>query len=220
MTTTTLYHPSFPQWLQQMPRRGLMFVLSSPSGAGKTSLSRALLEGDSQIQLSISATTRPMRPGEVNGVDYFFHSERDFLDMVSEGKFLEYAKVFGNHYGTPSSFVEEKLGQGRDVIFDIDWQGTQKLRKKRPEDLVSVFILPPSMAALEERLRSRAQDSDETVLRRMTKAAGEISHWMEYDYVIINQDFDHSLMMLRSILAAERCKRVRQPGLEAFVEGL
>lgn len=203
-----------------MPRRGMMFVLSSPSGAGKTSLSRALLEGDNQIQLSISATTRPMRPGEVDGRDYFFHTEREFLDMVSEAKFLEYAKVFGNHYGTPAGFVEDKLAQGRDVIFDIDWQGTQKLRKKRPDDLVSVFILPPSMVELENRLRGRAQDSDETVLRRMTKASGEISHWMEYDYVIINRDFDHSLMLLRSILAAERCKRVRQLGLEGFVEKL
>lgn len=211
---------AFPHWLHTMQRRGIMFVLSSPSGAGKTSLSRALLEGDDHLTLSISATTRAMRPGEQHGKDYFFYSEREFLDMVSAAQFLEYAKVFGNHYGTPSSFVEEKLTSGKDVIFDIDWQGTQKLRKKRPDDLVSVFILPPSMAELESRLRGRAQDSDETVLRRMTKANSEISHWGEYDYVIINTDFDHSLSLLRSILAAERCKRVRQLGLEKFVEGL
>jgi guanylate kinase len=203
-----------------MQRRGIMFVLSSPSGAGKTSLSRALLQDDNHLTLSISATTRGIRPGEENGKDYFFYSEREFLDMVSTAQFLEYAKVFGNHYGTPSSFVEEKLTSGKDVIFDIDWQGTQKLRKKRPDDLVSVFILPPSMAELESRLRGRAQDSDETVLRRMTKADSEISHWGEYDYVIINSDFDHSLDLLRSILAAERCKRVRQLGLGKFVEGL
>lgn len=211
---------TLPHWLETMPRRGVMFVLSSPSGAGKTSLSRALLEGDKQLTLSISATTRPMRPGEEHGKDYFFYSEKEFLDMVSAAQFLEYAKVFGNHYGTPSSFVESQLTRGKDVIFDIDWQGTQKLRKKRPDDLVSIFILPPSMAALESRLRSRAQDSDETVLRRMTKASGEISHWGEYDYVIVNEDFDHSLSLLRSILAAERCKRVRQLGLNKFVEEL
>ncbi len=203
-----------------LARRGMMFVLSSPSGAGKTSLSRALLDGDEQLVLSISATTRPMRPGEENGRDYFFLSERDFLDKVSGGEFLEYAKVFGNHYGTPASFVEDQLASGRDVIFDIDWQGTQKLREKRPADLVSVFILPPSMAELERRLRSRAQDAEETVLRRMTKASGEISHWAEYDYVIINNDFDQSLDLLRCILYAERCKRSRQPGLEGFIEKL
>lgn len=210
----------FPQWLNSLPRRGMMFVLSSPSGAGKTSLSRALLEGDSQLVLSISATTRAMRPGEVQGRDYFFHNEREFLDKVSEGKFLEYAKVFGNHYGTPATFVDEQLANGKDVVFDIDWQGTLKLREKRPQDLVSVFILPPSMAELEKRLRSRAQDNEETVLRRMTKAASEISHWGEYDYVIINNDFDHSLSLLRAIVAAERCKRLRQPGLEDFVAAL
>lgn len=210
----------FPNWLQQIPRRGMMLVLSSPSGAGKTSLSRALLEDDPALTLSISATTRAMRPGEQDGVDYFFLNESSFLDKVSAGDFLEHAKVFGYHYGTPASFVEAQLTSGKDVIFDIDWQGTQRMRKKRPDDLVSIFILPPSMAELENRLRSRAQDSDETVLRRMTKAAGEISHWDEYDYIIVNQDFEHSLTMLRSILAAERCKRARQPGLSSFVESL
>jgi guanylate kinase len=201
-------------------RRGMMFVLSSPSGAGKTSLSRALLEADSNLVLSISATTRPSRPGEVAGKDYFFLSEREFLDKVSGGDFLEYAKVFGNHYGTPSSFVDQQLSAGHDVVFDIDWQGTQKLRDKRPADLVSVFILPPSMAELERRLRQRAQDAEETVLRRMTKASGEISHWAEYDYVLVNHDFDESLNNLRAILTAERCKRARQPGLATFVESL
>ncbi len=216
MTQTTL----FPQWLKTMPRRGMMLVLSSPSGAGKTSLSRALLEGDDAPILSISATTRTIRPGEVDGRDYFFVSEHQFLDDIASGKFLEHAKVFDYHYGTPAKFVEDNLAAGKDVIFDIDWQGTQKLREKMPQDLVSIFILPPSMEELENRLKTRAQDSDEIVLRRMTKAASEISHWDEYDYVIVNRDFEHSLSLLRSILAAERCKRFRQPGMKAFVEAL
>lgn len=210
----------FPDWLDGVQRRGMMLVLSSPSGAGKTSLSRALIESDPHLTLSISATTRAMRPGEVEGHDYFFLSEHDFLDQVSDGKFLEHAKVFGYHYGTPAAFVDEQLEQGRDVIFDIDWQGNQRLRKRRESDLVSVFILPPSMKELESRLRGRAQDSEEIVLRRMTKASGEISHWHEYDYIIVNRDFDLSLRLLRAILAAERCKRARQPGLKAFVDGL
>lgn len=201
-------------------RRGMMLVLSSPSGAGKTSLSRALIAEDDELLLSVSATTRTSRPGEVEGKDYFFLSERDFLDQVSDNQFLEHAKVFGYHYGTPAHFVDEKLHQGYDVIFDIDWQGTQRLRKKRPDDLVSVFILPPSMQELEDRLRKRAQDSEEIVLRRMTKAAGEISHWEEYDYVLVNRDFDQSLHQLRAIITAERCKRARQPGLESFVGSL
>jgi guanylate kinase len=208
----------FPQWLTNTPRKGMMFVLSSPSGAGKTSLSRALIENDPALVMSISATTRSPRPGEVNGKDYFFHSEKEFLDLVSDNRFLEHAKVFGYHYGTPAAFVDEQLASGRDVIFDIDWQGTKRLKQMRSEEVVSVFILPPSMAELESRLRKRAQDSEETVLRRMTKASSEISHWEEYDYVIINRDFDHSLELLRAILNAERCKRKRQPGLAAFVE--
>lgn len=210
----------FPQWLEDMPRRGMMFVLSSPSGAGKTSLSRALLESDPHLVLSISSTTRERRPGEEHGRDYFFHSERQFLDMVADGQFLEHARVFGQHYGTPSAFVESNLQKGLDVVFDIDWQGTKQLREKKAEDLVSIFILPPSMLELESRLRRRAQDSDETVLRRMAKAATEISHWGEYDYVIINRDFDHSLELLRAILNAERCKRMRQPNLQEFVDSL
>lgn len=201
-------------------RRGMMFVLSSPSGAGKTSLSRALIESDPHLVLSISATTRPMRPKEVEGKDYFFLSETEFLNRVSHNDFLEYAKVFDAHYGTPASFVNAQLEDGMDVLFDIDWQGTQRLRQKCPQDLVSVFILPPSMQELENRLRKRAQDSDDTVLRRMTKAASEISHWDEYDYVIVNKDFDHSLEKLRAILIAERNKRTRRPGLKDFVASL
>ena len=201
-------------------RRGMMFVLSSPSGAGKTSLSQALIKSDSHLTLSISATTRPIRPGEVDGKDYFFATESDFLNNVSDNQFLEYAKVFDAHYGTPRAFVDSKLEAGMDVLFDIDWQGTQRLRQKRPQDLVSIFILPPSMEELEARLRKRAQDSDDTVLRRMTKAASEISHWDEYDYVIVNKDFDHSLEKLQAILTAERCKRTRRPGIREFVDAL
>lgn len=207
----------FPDWMDKIQRRGMMFVLSSPSGAGKTSLSRALIESDPRLVLSVSSTTRKPRPGEKDGEDYFFLSESEFLDLVSEARFLEYAKVFGHHYGTPAGFVDEQLTSGRDVIFDIDWQGNQRLRKKREADLVSVFILPPSMSELEKRLHTRAQDSEETVLRRMTKASGEISHWDEYDYVIVNSDFNRSLQLLRAIIAAERCKRIRQPGLNEFV---
>ncbi len=210
----------FPDWLNQIQRRGMMFVLSSPSGAGKTSLSRALIENDSKLTLSISATTRAKRPGELDGKDYFFLSESDFLDKVSSGQFLEYAKVFGYHYGTPAGFVQENLDAGKDVIFDIDWQGNQRLRKRCSDDLVSVFILPPSMQELETRLRNRAQDNEETVLRRMTKAAGEISHWDEYDYIIINNNFERSLQILQSIITAERCKRIRQIGLKEFVQNL
>ena len=201
-------------------RRGMMLVLSSPSGAGKTSLSRALIEQDPHLVLSISATTRPKRPGEQDGKDYFFLSESEFLNRAAANQFLEHAKVFDAHYGTPVSFVDEQLEAGMDVLFDIDWQGTQRLRQKRPQDLVSVFILPPSMQELEARLRKRAQDSEETVLRRMTKAASEISHWDEYDYVIVNKDFDHSLEKLEAILTAERCKRQRRPGLKEFIASL
>lgn len=201
-------------------RRGMMFVLSSPSGAGKTSLSRALIEKDDHLVLSISATTRPIRPGEEDGKDYFFTDESDFLNRAAKNEFLEHAKVFDAHYGTPAQFVDEQLSAGMDVLFDIDWQGTQRLRQKRADDLVSIFILPPSMEELESRLRKRAQDDDQTVLRRMTKAASEISHWDEYDYVIVNKDFDYSLEKLQSILDAERCKRIRRPDIKAFVESL
>jgi guanylate kinase len=201
-------------------RRGLMLVLSSPSGAGKTTISRRLLESDSNLSLSISATTRPRRPAETDGTDYFFVSGERFAEMVEEGELLEYAVVFGNNYGTPRAPVEAALESGRDVLFDIDWQGTQQVREAARDDLVSVFILPPSNAELERRLHSRAQDSDEVVRSRMAKAADEMSHWAEYDYIIINDDLDKSVEQVEAILTAERLKRERRIGLRAFVEGL
>ncbi|TXG84800.1 MAG: guanylate kinase [Sphingomonadales bacterium] len=201
-------------------RRGLMFVLSSPSGAGKSTLSRALLASDPDIALSVSATTRPMRAGEVDGRDYYFVDRARFDAMVSQGAFLEWAKVFDNRYGTPRAPVEAMLDQGRDVLFDIDWQGTQQLHQARPEDLVRVFILPPSIAALHARLHSRAQDSADVIAGRMARAAGEISHWAEYDYVLVNDDLEDCLSRLKIILAAERLKRQRQTGLSEFVRTL
>ncbi len=201
-------------------RRGLMFVLSSPSGAGKSTLARALLESDPDISMSVSATTRPMRAGEIEGRDYYFVDPARFDAMVSEGAFLEWAKVFDNRYGTPRAPVEAALDQGRDVLFDIDWQGTQQLHQARPEDLVCVFILPPSIAALHARLQSRAQDSAAVIAGRMARAAGEISHWAEYDYVLVNDDLSLCLSRLRSILAAERLKRRRQTALSELVRTL
>ena len=201
-------------------RRGLMLVLSSPSGAGKTTLSRMLLESDDQIAMSVSATTRPPRPGEQNGKDYFFVTHEKFADMVEEDEFLEHATVFENHYGTPKGPVEKALQQGHDVLFDIDWQGTQQLQEQVPNDLVRVFILPPSMEALHSRLRTRAQDSDEVVTKRMAKASDEITHWAEYDYVLINDDLEKSFANLKTLLTAERQKRSRQKGLNDFVKSL
>jgi len=201
-------------------RRGLMLVLSSPSGAGKTTLSRQLLENDSKIQLSISCTTRDKRPGEKDGVDYKFIDTATFRGMIDRGEFLEHARVFDHYYGTPRPAVEAALDTGRDMLFDIDWQGTQQLKKKGREDLVTVFILPPSTRDLERRLISRAQDSHEVVARRMAKAADEMSHWAEYDYAIINKDIATSLNQLKSILTAERLKRERQSGLAGFVKAL
>lgn len=201
-------------------RRGLMFVLSSPSGAGKTTLSRRLLAQESNISMSVSVTTRTMRPGEVDGKDYYFVDQPKFDSMVGNGEFLEHAEVFGNCYGTPKAYAEAHLKRGEDVLFDIDWQGTKQLRAAAPDDLVSVFILPPSLDELERRLRSRAQDSEETVQKRMAKAISEISHWTEYDYVILNQDVDEALVKITSILHAERLKRERQEGLIPFVETL
>jgi guanylate kinase len=201
-------------------RRGLMLVLSSPSGAGKTTLSRQLLTNDSQIQLSVSCTTRERRPGEKDGVDYRFIDTASFRGMVERGEFLEHARVFDHYYGTPRQPVEVALNTGRDVLFDIDWQGTQQIREKAREDLVSVFILPPSTRDLERRLISRAQDSPQIVQRRMAEAAEEMSHWAEYDYVVINRDIATSLMQLKSILTAERLKRERQYGLAALVKAL
>jgi guanylate kinase len=201
-------------------RRGLMFVLSSPSGAGKTTMSRKLLEQQNNIDMSVSVTTRKMRPGELDGKDYFFVDHAMFDGMVARQEFLEHAEVFGNFYGTPKKFAEANLKRGQDVLFDIDWQGTKQLRAAAPNDLVSVFILPPSLTELERRLRARAQDSEEVVQKRMEKAISEISHWTEYDYVIVNQDLDAALEKITSILHAERLKRERQEGLATFIETL
>ena len=201
-------------------RRGLMFVLSSPSGAGKTTLSRQLLARDSDISMSVSVTTRAKRPGEEHGKDYYFHTKEEFKEMVAMRGLLEHAEVFGNFYGTPKTYVEQQLQAGRDVLFDIDWQGTHQLRDKSKEDLVSVFILPPSIEELERRLHSRAQDSVEVVKARMEKAISEISHWDEYDYVIVNSDMNIALDKISDILQAERLKRERQEGLKPFIRTL
>ncbi|ABA04944.1 guanylate kinase [Nitrobacter winogradskyi Nb-255] len=201
-------------------RRGLMFVLSSPSGAGKTTLSRLLIERVEGLSLSVSATTRPMRPGEVDGRDYAFVDEKTFAAMVERNDLLEWAHVFDNHYGTPRAPVDAALSSGRDVLFDIDWQGTQQLREKARDDVVSVFILPPSAADLERRLHTRAQDSDDVIRERMARAAHEVSHWAEYDYIVINRDIDEAFAEVQSILKAERLKRERRTGLTAFVREL
>jgi guanylate kinase len=201
-------------------RRGLMFVLSSPSGAGKTTISRAILERASSIVMSVSMTTRTKRPGEVASQDYSFVDTADFNMMVNRGELLEYAKVFGHYYGTPMGPVMEALDSGKDVLFDIDWQGTQQLEEKARADLVSVFILPPSTAELEKRLRGRAQDSPEVVANRMQRAPDEMSHFPEYDYIIVNRNVENSIEMALSILQAERLKRERQTGLGEFVKGL
>ena len=201
-------------------RRGLMLVLSSPSGAGKTTLSRMLLQADRHIELSVSVTTRPQRPGEIDGRDYHFIDMVRFESMVKSGKLLEWAKVFGHRYGTPRIPVEKALRAGRDVLFDIDWQGTQQLREKARDDLVSVFILPPTVTELQRRLERRAQDTRAIIAGRMAKAAGEMSHWPEYDYVIVNRDKKDAFAEVRAILAAERLKRERQIGLSAFVRDL
>ena len=201
-------------------RRGLMLVLSSPSGAGKTTLSRRLLEFDPNVMLSVSVTTRKIRPGEEQGRDYRFINRKQFDAMVEKNELLESAEVFDNYYGTPAKPVIEALATGRDVLFDIDWQGTQQLREKARNDLVSVFVLPPSIPELQRRLHSRAQDNYETIHRRMAKASDEMSHWAEYDYVVINRDLDQAFDEMKAILAAERLKRERQPGLSDFVRGL
>ncbi|MEQ8354121.1 MAG: guanylate kinase [Kiloniellaceae bacterium] len=201
-------------------RRGLMLVLSSPSGAGKTTISRRLLESDGNLSLSISATTRPPRPGETDGEDYIFVGQDRFDEMVAQGELLEHALVFGNNYGTPRAPVEAALEKGQDVLFDIDWQGTQQVREAARDDLVSVFILPPSHTELERRLHSRAQDSADVVQHRMAKAADEMSHWAEYDYIIINDSLETSVEQVEAILTAERHRRERRVGLRAFVEEL
>jgi guanylate kinase len=201
-------------------RRGLMLVLSSPSGAGKTTLSRMLLDKDRGVMLSVSVTTRPKRPGEVEARDYRFINRRQFDALIRKNELLEWAEVFDNYYGTPVKPVMDALKAGRDVLFDIDWQGTQQLRDKARNDLVSVFVLPPSVPELERRLHTRAQDDYETIHRRMAKAADEMSHWAEYDYVVINRDIKQTFAEVKAILAAERLKRERQNGLYDFVRGL
>src|SRR3984885_7157333 len=203
-----------------MHRRGLMMVLSSPSGAGKTTISHRLLESDSDLTLSISVTTRTKRAGEVEGRDYRFVDQTEFNIMVNRDQLLEHAKVFGNYYGTPRAPVEKALTEGRDILFDIDWQGTQQLAEKARDDLVSVFILPPSWRELEQRLYSRAQDDPSEINRRMAKASDEMSHWAEYDYVIINRDLAKSGAAVRAILQSEPLKRRRQVGLAEFINGL
>ena len=197
-----------------------MLVLSSPSGAGKTTIARALLKLDNHISMSVSTTTRSKRPGEVSGSDYQFVDLTTFNLMVNRQELLEHAKVFGNYYGTPRALVEASLSEGRDVLFDIDWQGTQQLAQNARDDLVSVFILPPATMELHRRLERRAQDPAEVVAQRMAKAPDEMSHWAEYDYIIINRDIEDSVAAVQSILVAERLKRERQVGLTEFVKGL
>ena len=201
-------------------RRGLMFVLSSPSGAGKTTLSRLLIERMPDLKMSVSATTRTVRPGEIDGRDYYFVDNEKFEQMVKRSELLEWATVFEHRYGTPRAPVEAALSVGQDVLFDIDWQGTQQLREKARADVVSVFILPPSAADLEKRLHSRAQDSDEVIRTRMSRASHELSHWAEYDYIVINHDIDEAFAEVQSILKAERLKRERRTGLTTFVREL
>jgi guanylate kinase len=206
--------------MTQIQRRGLLLVMSSPSGAGKTTLSRRLLAADSNIAMSVSVTTRAPRPGEIDGKDYHFIAQEEFIRLRDRGDLLEYAEVFGNFYGTPKRPVQEALQAGRDVLFDIDWQGTQQLAQAMEEDLVRIFILPPSAEELRERLIRRAQDSAATVAKRMAKAADEISHWPEYDYVIVNEDINVAGAEIDAIITAERLRRRRRVGLTQFVRDL
>jgi len=210
--------PSTDQPIRQ--RRGLLIVLSSPSGAGKSTISRLLLEADSEVTMSISATTRPRRPGEVEDVDYHFVDDSRFDQMVEDGEFAEWAYVFDHRYGSPKEPIKDALKVGHDILFDIDWQGTQQLRGAFGTDLVRIFILPPSMEELERRLRSRGTDSEDVIQSRMTRAASEIGHWGEYDYVLINEDMDECLAEVQSIIAAERMRRDRRPYLFDFVRRL
>ena len=205
---------------QMISRRGLMLVLSSPSGAGKSSISRHLLEQDDNLYLSVSATSRKRRPGEVEGRDYSFVSTEEFQLMINRGDFYEYAKVFDNYYGTPKAPVESKMREGQDVLFDIDWQGTQQMKAQARDDLVSVFILPPSIAELEKRLNKRGQDTADVVAKRMSKASDEMSHYPEYDYIIVNHNLEESVAQVRAILDAERHKRDRLTGLTDFMKSL
>ncbi|KEO89906.1 guanylate kinase [Erythrobacter litoralis] len=212
--------PVSPIQSPALRRRGLMFILSSPSGAGKTTLSRMLLEQDPEIKLSVSVTTRPPRPGEVDGVHYHFRSDAEFDAMVEEDDFYEWAHVFGYRYGTPKGIIRAALKEGQDFLFDIDWQGTQQLYQKDQQDVVRVFILPPSIEELHRRLRSRATDSEEVIQSRMERARAEISHWDGYDYVVINDDVQQCFGKVREVLDAERMKRQRQTGLIPFVREL
>ena len=209
-----------PQHSDALHRRGLMFIMSSPSGAGKTTISRMLLEADTAIRLSVSATTRPMRPGEVDGKDYHFVTHAEFDRMVENEEFLEWAHVFGNSYGTPKAQVKAGLREGQDYLFDIDWQGTQQLYQKLERDVVRVFLLPPSIDELRRRLTGRGTDSADVIAARMERARAEISHWDGYDYVIVNDDIDQCFAKVREILDAERMKRARQTGLIGFVREL
>lgn len=208
------------QDMNLLKRRGLMLVLSSPSGAGKTSVSRAILKSEPDVHLSVSWTTRAPRPNEDDGHHYHFVDHDTFHNQITSGNFLEYALVFGQYYGTPRQPVEEALAAGGDVLFDIDWQGTQQLAQTARHDLVSIFLLPPSWSELERRLKERAQDSIDAVQYRMSRAHEEMSHWAEYDYVIVNDDFDKTVHAVKEILHAERLKRERQIELPAFVKGL
>jgi guanylate kinase len=201
-------------------RRGLLIVLSSPSGAGKSTISRMLLDADSEVTMSVSATTRPKRPGETEGVDYHFVDDAEFDRMIDAGDFVEWAPVFGYRYGTPKNPVKAALRQGRDILFDIDWQGTQQLTAAMGEDLVSIFLLPPSMAELERRLRTRGTDSEDVIQDRMSRASAEISHWPEYEYVLVNHDTEECLQQVQAIVAAERLKKGRQADLVSFTRSL
>ncbi|MCG6903052.1 MAG: guanylate kinase [Rhodobacter sp.] len=203
------------------PRRGILIILSSPSGAGKSTLAKSLRDWDDSIAFSVSATTRAPRPGELDGREYYFRTRAEFLGMVDAGEMLEHAEVFGNLYGSPKAPVETAIAAGNDVLFDIDWQGGQQIRQSSlGQDVVSVFVLPPSIADLERRLRGRGQDSDEVIAGRMQKSRSEISHWAEYDYVLVNRDVDVAAAQLQTILGAERLRRTRQPGLGEFVRAL
>ncbi|MBY0462622.1 MAG: guanylate kinase [Alphaproteobacteria bacterium] len=206
--------------MQSNSYRGVMLVLSSPSGAGKTSIVKELLKQESSIITSISVTTRPARPGEIDGHDYHFINHETYHQMLKAGELLEHAEVYGNFYGTLKTPVSEALSKGKDIIFDLDWQGTQQLSEAARADLVSIFILPPSLEELEKRLRKRAQDSEEVVKRRMASASHDLTHWAEYDYVIINENFEYSVECVRSILKSEKLKRTRQPSLHSFVNCL
>jgi guanylate kinase len=204
-----------------MVRRGLLLILSSPSGAGKSTLARRLMDWDSSLRFSVSATTRNPRPGEVDGRDYYFKSRAAFEAMAETGEMLEHAEVFGNFYGSPKAPVEQAMREGRDTLFDIDWQGGQQIRNSAlGRDVVSIFVLPPSIGELDRRLRGRGQDSDEVIAGRMAKSRDEISHWAEYDYVLVNDDLDATFANLLTILQAERIRRDRQPQLADFVRGL